>query len=273
MLTARIARHPRRTLLGALAFLLVAIVLGGPVFGVLEDGDGFVARDAESTRAVEAVERASGSEASPGVVALVRPEGAVTSAAGEQRLREVARDLRAVPGVAFVQAARGPPLTSTDGRTAYLAATLDARVDEDAVASALEKRFGAAPGVTLGGRLLADEQLGAQISEDLGRAETLAFPLLLLLSLFFFRGWRAALLPLIVGVVTVFGAFLALRGINELKELSIFSLNLVIGLGLGLAIDYTLFLLTRYREELEKSGPGPAAVRATMATAGRTVLY
>jgi uncharacterized membrane protein YdfJ with MMPL/SSD domain len=273
MLTARIARHPRRALLGALAFLLVAIVLGGPIFGALEDGDGFVARDAESTRAVEAVERATGTEAAPSVVALVEPGGRVTSGAGERRVDEVARELGAVPGVASVEGARGPPLASTDGRTAYLAATLEERADEDEVVSALEDRLGDAPGVTLGGDVMADDQLGSQISEDLGRAETFAFPLLVLLSFFFFRGWRAAALPLVVGVVTIFGTFLALRGINEIEELSIFSLNLVIGLGLGLAIDYMLFLLTRYREELERSGPGPEAIRATMATAGRTVLY
>jgi uncharacterized membrane protein YdfJ with MMPL/SSD domain len=273
MLTARIARHPRRTLLGALAFLLVAVVLGGPIFGALEDGDGFVARDAESTRAVEAVERASGAEAFPGVVALVRPDAPVASDAGERRLDEVGRQLGAVPGIASVQGARGPPLTSADGTTAYLAATLDAGADEDDVISALEERLGDSPGVTVGGSVLANDQLGAQISEDLGRAETFAFPLLLLLSFLFFRGWRAAALPLAVGVVTIFGTFLALRGINQIEELSIFSLNLVIGLGLGLAIDYMLFLLTRYREELERLGPGPEAIRATMATAGRTVLY
>ena len=188
-------------------------------------------------------------------------------------MREVAAGLAAVPGVASVQGARGPPPTSADGRTAFVAATLDANAGGDALVERLEERFAGAPGVTLGGALLANEQLGSQISEDLGRAETFAFPLLALLSLLFFRGGRAAALPLIVGVVTVFGTFLTLRGINELEELSIFSLNLVIGLGLGLAIDYTLFLLTRYREELERSGPGAEAVRATMATAGRTVLY
>jgi uncharacterized membrane protein YdfJ with MMPL/SSD domain len=273
MLIARIIRHPRRALLGALAFLLIAIVLGGPIFGVLEEGDGFVARDADSARAEEAVERATGAEAAPGVIALVEPGGPVASDEGERRLDEVARELGAVPGVASVDGARGPPLASTDGGTAYLAATLEAGADEDEVVSALEERLGDEPGVTLGGGVVADDQLGSQISEDLGRAETFAFPLLLLLSFLFFRGWRAAALPLVVGVVTVFGTFLALRAINEVEELSIFSLNLVIGLGLGLAIDYTLFLITRYREELERTGPGPEAVRATMATAGRTVLY
>jgi len=93
-----------------------------------------------------------------------------------------------------------------------------------------------------------------------------------LLSLLFFGG-RAALIPLIVGATTVLGTFLALTGVNQVYGLSIFALNLVIGLGLGLAIDYTLFLVTRYREELTRQGPGPGAIRTTMATAGRTVAY
>ena len=83
----------------------------------------------------------------------------------------------------------------------------------------------------------------------------LAFPVLILLSILFFRGARAAVLPLVVGATTVLSTFLMLRVVDEFKDLSIFCLNLVIGLGLGLAIDYTLFLLHRYREEMERSGP------------------
>jgi RND superfamily putative drug exporter len=108
------------------------------------------------------------------------------------------------------------------------------------------------------------------VSEDLGRAELLAFPVLLLLSLLFFRG-RATILPLAVGITTVLGTFLALTAVNQAYALSIFALNLVIGLGLGLAIDYTLFLVTRYREELAKENPD--AIRTTMRTAGRTVIF
>jgi RND superfamily putative drug exporter len=95
---------------------------------------------------------------------------------------------------------------------------------------------------------------------------------LLLLSLVFFRG-RATILPLAVGMTTVLGTFLVLTGVNQAYSLSIFALNLVIGLGLGLAIDYTLFLVTRFREELGRQGEGAAAVRTTMNTAGRTVAF
>ena len=126
--------------------------------------------------------------------------------------------------------------------------------------------------VTVGGSAVVGLQLGSTVTEDLGRAELLAFPLLVVLSLIFFRG-RAALIPLVVGVTTVLGTFLVLTGVNQVYGLSIFALNLVIGLGLGLAIDYTLFLVTRYREELATQGPTAGAILTTMRTAGRTVAF
>jgi uncharacterized membrane protein YdfJ with MMPL/SSD domain len=104
-------------------------------------------------------------------------------------------------------------------------------------------------------------------------AEMLAFPLLLLLSLLFFRSGVAALLPLMIGALAIVGTFLLLRLANEAVDVSIFALNLTTGLGLGLAIDYSLFVVSRYREEIAKSGPGLAAMRRTMNTAGRTVLF
>ena len=97
---------------------------------------------------------------------------------------------------------------------------------------------------------MAGLQLGEQVESDLSRAELLALPILVLLSILIFGG-RAALLPLIVGVTTVLGTFLVLTGLNQVYGLSVFALNLVIGLGLGLAIDYSLFLVSRYREELD----------------------
>ena len=132
--------------------------------------------------------------------------------------------------------------------------------------------FARADGVTVGGGAVAGMQIGETVAADLGRAEMIAFPLLVLLSILFFRG-RATLMPLAVGVTTVLGTFLALSIVNGFYGLSVFALNLVIGLGLGLAIDYTLFLVTRFREELARQGAGAGAIATTMATAGRTVAF
>ena len=100
----------------------------------------------------------------------------------------------------------------------------------------------------------------------------LAFPLLIALSILFFRG-RAALMPVVVGVVTVLGTFLVLTGVNHVYGLSIFALNLVIGMGLGLAVDYTLFLVTRFRQELAAGATVSDAIATTMTRAGQTVIF
>ena len=111
------------------------------------------------------------------------------------------------------------------------------------------------------------------MQEDLARAELLAFPLLFLVSLVVFRGLVAALLPLAVGMTTVLTTFLLMRGVNEVEPMSVFALNLIIGLGLGLAIDYSLFIVSRFREELERGLDTADALVATLRTAGRTVLF
>ena len=173
-----------------------------------------------------------------------------------------------MPGVAHAD----PGPTSEDGDSRMVTATLQAGADEEKVAEATVAAFEERRDVTVGGDAVAGFQIGETVSEDLARAELLAFPLLLLLSLLFFRG-RAAALPLIVGITTVLGTFLVLSAVNLVYGLNIFALNLVIGLGLGLAIDYTLFLVTRYREELQAGADPQAAVATTMRTAGRTVAF
>jgi uncharacterized membrane protein YdfJ with MMPL/SSD domain len=112
-----------------------------------------------------------------------------------------------------------------------------------------------------------------QVERDLRTAELYAFPLLLLLSLLFFRSLVAALLPLLVGGLAIVGTFLTLRLASDVTSISIFALNVATGLGLGLAIDYSLFIVSRYREEVARTGPGLEAMRRTLATAGRTVLF
>jgi uncharacterized membrane protein YdfJ with MMPL/SSD domain len=87
------------------------------------------------------------------------------------------------------------------------------------------------------------------------------------------RSSSSALLPIGSGLIAILGSFLGLRIVNEITPLSIYALNLVIAIGLGLAIDYSLFIVSRYREELARLGPGPQALRETLNTAGRTVAF
>src|SRR5213078_2327239 len=128
------------------------------------------------------------------------------------------------------------------------------------------------PGV-VGGTALANEEIGKQSERDLVRAELIAFPLLLLLALWIFRGFVAALLPVAAGLLALLMTLALLRLVNDVHPISVFALNLVTGAALGLAIDYSLLLVSRYREELARHGPGRVALRAMLATAGRTVAF
>ncbi|MET0926727.1 MAG: MMPL family transporter, partial [Solirubrobacterales bacterium] len=140
-------------------------------------------------------------------------------------------------------------------------------------AERISKSLAGRPGLTVGGPAVAQHEVNDQVEKDLRTAELFAFPLLFVLSLLFFRSLVASLLPLLVGGLTIVGTFLMLRVASEMGSISIFALNLVTGLGLGLAIDYSLFMVSRYREEIARSGPGLAAMRRTMQTAGRTILF
>jgi uncharacterized membrane protein YdfJ with MMPL/SSD domain len=115
--------------------------------------------------------------------------------------------------------------------------------------------------------------IGEQVQADIPRAEAIAFPILFIVSLLIFRGVIAALLPLLVGALAITTTLLVMRGVNAGLPLSIFAVNLVTGLGLGLAIDYSLLILTRYRRERAGGGEMADVLGRTMRTAGRTVLF
>ena len=172
-------------------------------------------------------------------------------------------------------------MLSRDGReTAVLAAfatTTEATAAISRVRAALAKppldAQLAGMGVRFGGVALINQELNERTTSDLARAELLAFPLLLLLSFWFFRGLVAALLPLLVGGFAIVLTFLALRLIDQFTPISVFALNLVSGMGLGLGIDYSLFVLYRYREQLASGASAREAIERTLRTAGRTVLF
>jgi uncharacterized membrane protein YdfJ with MMPL/SSD domain len=202
----------------------------------------------------------------------------VESRAGRARVQKYAHQIADEPEVANVASfysTGSRAFVSKDGNATYLGVrftTMDDDAEQDA-ATRIVDELEDKPGITVGGGAVAREQVNTQVEEDLRTAELYAFPLLFLLSLVFFRSLVAALLPLLVGGLTIVSTFLMLTVASELTSVSIFALNLVTGLGLGLAIDYSLFMVSRYREEIARSGPGLEAMRRTMASAGRTVLF
>jgi uncharacterized membrane protein YdfJ with MMPL/SSD domain len=272
---ARLAdRRPRRIGLLAIAFFLVAGALGGSVADRL---DPYGADDPE-TEAVEAREQLTDAGLRVPAVIVVVDEAPVAKPSTRRRVAALERELRAnhdVKSVDGYYTTRSRDFVSKDGDATYLVATLKPTDDKEwqEAGGEIADELSSRPGVTVGGAAVAQEQVNKQVEEDLQKAEMLAFPLLFLLSFVFFRSLVAALLPVMIGLLAIVGTFLILRLASEFGSISIFALNLTTGLGLGLAIDYSLFIVSRYREEIAKDGPGLAAMRRVLATAGRTVFF
>jgi RND superfamily putative drug exporter len=233
-----------------------------------------------STQSVQATNRyqaATGRQIDPGVIALVTT-GDAHSARAERRVRQVETQLQSSRDVATVSSyydSQDPAMLSRDGRSSYVVAYFqpksDARIQDDA--SRLESEFAGQRDVKLGGDAIASAQANTQVGHDLARAELLAFPFIFLLSLLFFRSLVASLLPPLLGGLAILTTFFALRIVSSFTDLSVFALNMVTGLGLGLAIDYSLFMVSRYREESAVHGFGIDALRRTLATSGRAIVF
>jgi uncharacterized membrane protein YdfJ with MMPL/SSD domain len=231
----------------------------------------------QSVQAANRFQAAAGRQQDPGVIALVHV-GNVRSAAARDRIEQVSALLRQGPDVAEVVSyydTHNPAMVSRDGAATYVAAYFkplsDTRLKNDA--QRIQNRFAGTHDVALGGGQIANAQVNAQVSHDLERSELLAFPFVFLLSLLFFRSLVAALLPPLLGGLAILCTFLALRIVGSFVDISVFALNLTTGLGLGLAIDYSLFMVSRYREESARTGFGPDALKRTLQTAGRTITF
>ncbi len=254
-------------------------VVGGPVADKLKGG-GFEDPGSQSTVARDNIAAATQLD-NRGLIVLIRPNADVTTSADAQaEIGKVVSTLKAEAAVGNVVAwspsvPQSAGLLSADHHSTYVVAYWHA-IGEDAeyqVSQRLQAQFKDNPHLTVGGATVAEHQVETQVSADLAHAETLAFPLLFVLLIFVFRGAVAAFLPLLVGGLSIVITFLALRTTVAFTDLSIFALNIVTGLGLGLAIDYSLLIVSRYREESAVDGPGLPAMRRTLATAGRTVIF
>jgi uncharacterized membrane protein YdfJ with MMPL/SSD domain len=266
--------HGKRTAIFAVIFFIAAGAIGGGVASKL----GPYGADDPATESVKAGDRLEDDGfRESGVVVLVQSVDP-NNRAGAQRITGLENELKANPDVDSVTSyldTHNRDFISRGGDATYLAVALKSTDDKDRqdAAKKIADDLDGQPGVSVGGIDLAQEQVNKQVEKDLRMAEMLAFPFLFLLSLLFFRSGVAALLPLMIGGLAIVGTFLFLRLANEVVDISVFALNLTTGLGLGLAIDYSLFVVSRYREEIARTGPGAEAMRRTMNTAGRTVLF
>jgi uncharacterized membrane protein YdfJ with MMPL/SSD domain len=268
--------RPRRVLAVIAVLFATAVVFGAPAPGLLRGGHDFEDPASQAAVVRERLEQVSGRGVTPGLIALVERDAPGWRAKAAQVAGIASRDPAVADVRSFTTTSDEPPV-AREHRVAFVAVTfrdLAAGQLEDA-ATRIRNRLDGIDGVQVGGREVVAVAVGDQVAQDLGTAEALAFPFVLALSFLFFRGLVAALLPSFVGALTIFGAFLGLRLINELQPLSVFAVNLVIALGLGLAIDYSLFIVSRYREELARSDVASEAqaMRRTLQTAGRTVLF
>lgn len=257
-----------------LAFVAFAGVWGTGVFGQLV-GEGFEDPGSQSSRAARRSAEALGREGSD-VVVLYRSDDLTVD---DPRFQQaVTRSLEALPGDVVQQATtfwatRAPQLVSEDRQSTYavltLAGDLDQRkagldeIEADLSADGLD--------VSVGGATTIERDINQMVSSDIARAETISLPILGVLLVVIFGSVAAASLPLAVGGVAVLGAFTALRGFAQVTDVSVFAVNVVTLIGLGLAIDYGLFMVSRFREEMRRQPDTRTALVRTMATAGRTV--
>ena len=272
----------RRWLILVLA-MLFSVVAGGVGGGVASElsGGGFNDPHAPSEQAVQVLDRQFHSGPANLVLLITAPAGVdQAQAAGTALTARLAQERDVTDVVSYWSAGRPVQLKSRDGKDALVLARLTGS-DDDRVkrAGVLAQDYNGAlqglPGgsVKVGGSFAVFWAISNTIEDDLVRAESIAIPVTAVLLVLVFGSAVAATLPLLIGILSIVGTFLALHLLNSVTDVSVYSVNLATSLGLGLGIDYGLFIVTRFREELRRGHLVNDAITETLRTAGRTVLF
>lgn len=263
----------------ALVATLLAALYGQSLFGVLRSG-GYNDPSSPSSVANQILIRHFNNASTDVLLILRSDHETATSPAFVRAATRLIKTLRQQPAVASVSSyysTRDPGLLSRHRHATVVSLVLAARTSTGKAAAyqRLEPLI-RAPGLTIlpGGVVPTNVALNRQTTQDLKRVEMITLPLVVVLLVVVFGGLVAAALPLITGGIAIALALALLKFLTQYTPISVFAVNVVTMLGLGLAIDYALFIISRFREELVKSPDNvPGAVGRTMATAGRTVLF
>ncbi|NUR82534.1 MAG: MMPL family transporter [Nonomuraea sp.] len=272
------ARRRRLVIVATLLFVAFGGLWGSGVFGNVLGGSGFETPAMESVQVERLLDGPLGRYSDDVVVLYESDRLTVDDPAFSTAVRQA---LSAVPASSYQRmdsywSTRDAAFVSADRKATYVTLQLKSSVDQERVAQlrAIQDRFHA-PGlkVSLGGNTSMTKQVNELAVADLIRAEALSLPLVVLLLIVIFRGVLAGLVPLAIGLAVIPGALAVLRVVSTFADMSTYAVNVVSILGLGLAIDYALLVVTRFREELPGAPSVEEAVARTMAAAGRTVAF
>ncbi|SCL30336.1 putative drug exporter of the RND superfamily [Micromonospora nigra] len=261
----------------AAALMVLGATWGAGVFGQLTGG-GFDDPASESSRAAQRITDELGRQGADLVVLWSSDTATADQPAFRDPVTATVTRLRERAEVADITTwydTWAPALLSADRRATYALVQLRG-ADEDALTASYEAVRPAldTPGLRTetGGQVAFLHEANTRTTEDITRAELLSMPVLLVLLVVIFGGLVAASTPLLVGGLAILGAFVAVRLVTLVTDVSLFAINVITLIGLGMAVDYALFVVSRFREELAAGHDTPTAISRTMLTAGRTVF-
>ena len=277
-----IVRHSKVVLLAFVVATLVAGAVGSLVFGKLDSG-GYSDKNSESAQATEYIIKKFKVQ-EPIVTLVVDSTTSVDDAQVALKAAALEKEIQTVRGVSktysYWSTGGAPTMRSTDGKAGFILVYADLKADDwsgfESLGERIQSRFdGTYQGLDVyaGGAGVITHAINHKIEKDLLLAESIAIPLTFLLLLFVFGAMVASAMPLFVGVSAILGSFLLIYLLTQFTSVSVFALNLITGLGLGLGIDYALLMVNRFREELHHGKSVEDSVITTVATAGKTVFY
>ena len=275
-----VARRSKSVLVISLLTLIVAGAIGFQAFGKL-DGGGYNDPSSESSRAFEYL-KSDFDVQDPAVILVIdAPDSNVDDPRVRQSVNAITAKVSATKGVSRVisyWSTGSPQLLSDDRKAGYLFAYADDDSFDglSAIAKKVEDQLGnkyEGLSIYYTGTGAVGDAINTKIGDDLKKSEAIAIPLTFILLLFVFGGVIASAMPLVVGISAILGSFFIIYLLTLITDVSIYAMNLITGLGLGLGIDYSLLIVNRFREELHQGKSIQESVVRTVATAGRTVFF